>query len=133
MAVINGRRVLWGVLAGGVVWTIWSMVVNLAVLVPHYAAAQQSGAMRAQPRYPFFVGQWIVLLFVLAYIIACSTLPPGRPRAPDPKPRRRSVFLWDSRLAFPATSPWRRGLHFLASCPCGGCWNSGSAPFWLRW
>ena len=43
---------------------------HLVVLVPHYAAAQQSGAMRAQPRYPFFVGQWIVMLFVLAYIIA---------------------------------------------------------------
>ena len=70
MAAINSRRVLWGALAGGVVWTIWSMVVNLAVLVPHYAAAQQSGAMRAQPRYPFFVAQWIVMLFVLAYIIA---------------------------------------------------------------
>ena len=70
MAAINGRRVLWGALAGGVVRTIWSMVVNLVVLVPLYAAAQQSGAMRAQPRYPFFVGQWIVMLFVLAYIIA---------------------------------------------------------------
>jgi|GEM_PF-7024845 len=31
MAAIDGRRVLWGALAGGVVWTIWSMVVNLAV------------------------------------------------------------------------------------------------------
>lgn len=70
MPLSNGRRVLWGALAGGVGWTIWSMVVNLTVLVPHYAAAQQSGAMRAQPQYPFFVGQWIVMLFVLAYIIA---------------------------------------------------------------
>lgn len=73
MAAISGRRVLWGALAGGTIWTIWSMVVNLAVLVPHYAAAQQSGAMRAQPRYPFFVGQWILMLFVLAYV-CCSEM-----------------------------------------------------------
>jgi hypothetical protein len=71
MAAINGRRVLWGALAGGAIWTIWSMVVNLAVLVPHYAAAQQSGAMRAHPRCLFFVGQWIVMLLVLAYV--CSS------------------------------------------------------------
>ncbi|MDR3749755.1 MAG: hypothetical protein P4M04_16675 [Acidobacteriota bacterium] len=70
MAAINGRRVLYGALAGGVVWNLWSMGINQLVLGPHYAAAQQAGAMLAQPRYPFFVGQWILMLFVASYIVA---------------------------------------------------------------
>ena len=70
MAAINGRRVLLGALAGGVVWNIWSMIINGVVLKANYAAAQQSGAMRMQPRYSAFIVVWIVMLFILAYIVA---------------------------------------------------------------
>jgi len=70
MAAINTRRVLLGALAGGVVWNIWSIAINLVVLKDRYAHAQQFGAFLAKPRYPFFVGAWIVILFVLAYIVA---------------------------------------------------------------
>ncbi len=70
MAAINSRRVGLGALAGGVVWTIWSMVVNAGVLSTKYAAAGQAGLLLKQPRYPFFIGYWIITLFVLSYILA---------------------------------------------------------------
>ena len=70
MASVNARRVLLGALAGGVVWNIWSIIINLVVLKDRYAAAQQVGTFLKQPRYPFFVGAWIAMIFVLAYIVA---------------------------------------------------------------
>lgn len=70
MASVNTRRVLLGALAGGVVWNVWSIVINLVVLRDRYAAAQQAGTFLKQPRYSFFVGAWIVMLFILAYIVA---------------------------------------------------------------
>jgi len=70
MAFVNTRRVLLGALAGGVVWNIWSIIINLVVLRARYAAAQADGTFLQQPRVPFFVGAWIVMLFILAYIVA---------------------------------------------------------------
>src|SRR3989442_1026349 len=70
MAPVNSGRVLLGALAGGVVWNLWSIAINVGVLRDRYAAAQQAGTFLAQPRYPFFVGIWILTLFVLAYILA---------------------------------------------------------------
>ncbi len=70
MAPVNSGRVLLGALAGGVVWNLWSIAINVGVLRERYAAAQQAGTFLAQPRYPFFVGIWILTLFVLAYILA---------------------------------------------------------------
>ncbi len=70
MAAVNSRRVLLGALAGGVVWNLWSIFINLAVLGKRYAAGQEAGFFLKQPRYPLFVAYWILLLFVLAYIVA---------------------------------------------------------------
>lgn len=70
MAAVNTRRVVLGGVVGGVVWTIWTMVVNVAILGSHYAAAQGAGQLLKQPRYPFFLGYWIVTLFLLSQILA---------------------------------------------------------------
>src|SRR6516165_8860711 len=72
MADVNIRRVLLGALAGGVVWNIWSIIVNTVALRARYEAAQQSGAFLEQPRYPYplFIVVWIVMLFVLAFVVA---------------------------------------------------------------
>jgi hypothetical protein len=70
MATVNTRRVWLGALAGWVVWLIWSGITNFAVLMPRYAAAQQAGTLLTQPRYPFFMPAWFVMLFVLAAICA---------------------------------------------------------------
>lgn len=83
MAAINSKRVVLGAVAGGVVWFVWSMIINFTVLGPRYEAAQQAGQFLKEPRYPFFVGQWIIILFLLSYILAWlyasarSTLGPG--------------------------------------------------------
>lgn len=70
MTAVNLRRVLIGALAGGVVWNVWSMFVNIKVLGARYVFAQKSGLLLANPRYPYFLFAWILMLFVLAYILA---------------------------------------------------------------
>lgn len=70
MAAVNTRRVALGALAGCVVWTIWSLVINAVVLASRYATAQEAGQMLKQPRYSFFLGYWIVTLFVVSFILA---------------------------------------------------------------
>ena len=70
MATVNTRRVALGALAGGVVWSIWSTIVNLVILEPRYAAAQNSKMMLAHARYPLFPVYWYVTIFLLAYVVA---------------------------------------------------------------
>lgn len=68
MAAVNTRRVLLGAVAGGVVWTIWTMIVNVAVLGPSYEAAQQAGHLLKDPRYPYFLPVWILTVFALSLV-----------------------------------------------------------------
>jgi hypothetical protein len=70
MTQINTRRVWLGALVGWVVWAVWSSVINMVVLMPRYAAAGKAGTILTQPRYPFFVVGWFVILAVLALIAA---------------------------------------------------------------
>jgi len=59
-----------GEVVGGVIWTVWSMLVNTMILGSRYAAAQSAGLLLKQPRYPFFLGYWIITLFLLSYVLA---------------------------------------------------------------
>ncbi|MFZ0963143.1 MAG: hypothetical protein WAO35_19945 [Terriglobia bacterium] len=83
MAAIGLRRVALGTLAGGVVWGIWSTIVNMVILKSRYQFAQASGSLLPHPRYPLFVLYWLVTLFLLTYILtwvyvsARATLGPG--------------------------------------------------------
>jgi hypothetical protein len=70
MAAVNNRRVALGALAGGVVWTAWSVLLNGFVIGRQYLAAESSGALFKQPRYPFFLAYWITTLFLLSYAVA---------------------------------------------------------------
>ena len=109
MAAVNNRRVLWGALAGGVVWNIWSVIVNMVALRGRYEAAQQAGTFLKQPRYPFFVGQWIVLLFVLAYIVAWLYASVRATRGAGPKTAALVGLLVGFAAGFPtnfATAVW---------------------------
>ncbi len=69
MAAVNRKRILLGALAGGMVWTLWSIGVY-AFLMPYYEAGQLAGTFLTEPRYPFFGGQWVLMFFVLAYFMA---------------------------------------------------------------
>ncbi|HTR26274.1 MAG TPA: hypothetical protein VMI10_20035 [Terriglobales bacterium] len=65
----NTGRVWLGGIAGGVVWNVWSFLINMRQ-APLYDFIQRQGLFLKQARYPFFVGQWIALIFVLSIIIA---------------------------------------------------------------
>ena len=83
MAVTGLRRVGLGVVAGGVVWGIWSTIMNMVILKPKYAFAAENHVLLSQPRYPLFVAYWFVTLFALTYILtwvyasARATFGPG--------------------------------------------------------
>lgn len=66
---LNTRRIWLGGIAGGVVWTAWSFFIGTR-LAPFYAAMQRQGLFLKEPRYPFFPGQWILLLFVMSILLA---------------------------------------------------------------
>jgi len=70
MRSVNLARVFLSALAGGVVWFVWSSVVNLFGIGGRYADLQTSGIFLPQPRYQFFAGMWILMLFLLAYVIS---------------------------------------------------------------
>ena len=70
MAAINTRRVALGALAGGVVWAIWTSVINVGILPPRYVAAQDAGLLLKQPRYSLFVPYWIITVFLLSWVVA---------------------------------------------------------------
>jgi len=65
MAGVNTKKVWVGGLVGGVVWIVWAMIINFALLMPKYQAAMQAGTMlnEQQMRYPFFlIAVWVQFL-----------------------------------------------------------------------
>ncbi len=109
MAAINSKRVFLGAVAGGVVWFIWSMIINLTVLGARYEAAQQAGQFLKEPRYPFFVGQWIIILFLLSYILAWLYASARSTLGPGPGTALRIGLLVGFAISFPlsfSTATW---------------------------
>jgi hypothetical protein len=83
---LNRSRIWLGGLAGGVVWLIWSFLVGQFIIGnARYEATQNAGLFLKQPRYPFFAGQWILILFVLAMIVShlYAWTRPTRPGSQD--------------------------------------------------
>ena len=68
MAMNRGRIWLGGV-AGGVVWSVWSFLVGMRQ-TPLLEAMQNQGLFLKQPRYPFFVAEWLLLLFIMSILLA---------------------------------------------------------------
>lgn len=68
MATVSSKRVWIGALVGGLVWVVWGVIINFLVVMSHYLAAQGSGLMLKEPRYPFFMIVWILGLFGLAWV-----------------------------------------------------------------
>ena len=66
---LNQARIWLGGIAGGVVWNAWSFFINMR-LTPFYEAMQKQGLFLTHPRYPFFVWQWILLVFVMSILLA---------------------------------------------------------------
>lgn len=101
MASINKKRVALGVVAGGVLWSVWSALVNGLFLASHYAAAQMSGQLLKEGRYPLFLLYWFVTLFLLTYILTWVYLSLRVTLGPGPRTALRVGFLVGFAIAFP--------------------------------
>jgi hypothetical protein len=66
---LNTARVWLGGIAGGIAWSAWDYFINMR-MTPFYAAMQKKELFLQEPRYPFFVGQWMLLLFVMSILLA---------------------------------------------------------------
>ena len=66
---LNTGRVWLGGIVGGVAWNAWSFLINMRQ-APFYTAMQQRGLFLKEPRYPFFVGEWMAMIFVLSIVAA---------------------------------------------------------------
>jgi len=68
---VNRARVFLGGLVGGVVWVLWSYLIGYCVIgMARYNSAMAAGQFLKQPRYPFFMAQWIITLLILGLILA---------------------------------------------------------------
>jgi len=118
MAMVNTRRVVLGAVAGGVVWSIWSTIVNLVILEPRYAAAQASGMMLQHPRYPWFIVDWFITIFLLAYVVAWLYSSVRATRGPGPGTALTVGLLVGFAAGFPINlsvatwSPMARDIPF---------------------
>ena len=99
---LNRGRIWLGGLAGGLVWAIWSFVVNTFVVQnARYVAAQNAGIFLKTPRYPFFTGQWVLLLFILAIIVAHVYAWSRQTIGPGPRSALRIGFWLGFLAGFP--------------------------------
>jgi hypothetical protein len=66
---LNQARIWLGGIAGGVVWGALSFFINMRQ-APFYDAMKKQGLFLKESRYPFFPGQWTVLVFVMSILLA---------------------------------------------------------------
>jgi hypothetical protein len=101
MAVTRGRVWLGG-LVGGVVWIIWGTLIELSVIgETRYQAAQNAGLLLKTPRYPFFIGQWMVITLLLAIIVAHLYAWSRQTLGPGPGTALKIGFLMGFVAGFP--------------------------------
>lgn len=98
---VGVRRVALGTLAGGVVWGIWSTIINMVVLMPKYDFAQKHQLMLSQPRYPLFVVYWFITLFLLTYVLTWVYVSARATLGPGPITALRVGLLMGFVMAFP--------------------------------
>jgi len=116
---LNRGRIWLGGLAGGVVWSIWSLLVQQYVITNgRYMAAQNAGLFLKTPRYSFFVAQWIVLLFILSIAVSHLYAWSRKTLGPGPGAALKVGFLAGFFSGFPenfAMATWfpgDRGMPF---------------------
>ena len=116
MVKVGLRRVALGTLAGGVVWGIWSTIINMVILPSKYQFAQANHVLLAQPRYPLFVVYWFVTLFLLTYILTWVYASARATLGPGPITALRVGLLVGFAMSFPlslsmaAWAPFSRGI-----------------------
>jgi len=107
---LNKGRIWLGALAGSVVWFVWSFIVGQMIITnARYQSAIDKDLFLKEPRYPFFVAQWFVMLLIVSVIVSHlyawtrSTLGPG------PRTALKVGLLVGFAAGFPlnfATASW---------------------------
>jgi len=116
MVSVGLRRVALGTLAGGVVWGIWSTIINMVILPSKYQFAQAHKLLLPEPRYPLFVPYWFVTLFLLTYILTWAYVSVRNVFGPGPITALRVGFLIGFVMGFPlslslaAWAPFSRAI-----------------------
>lgn len=113
------RRIALGTLAGGVVWGIWSTVINLVILAPKYAEAQQENYFRIEPRYPLFFVYWFMLLFLLTFILTWLYVSVRSTLGPGPLTALRVGLLGGFMSGFPISLTLATWAPFSRAIPLG--------------
>jgi len=100
---MNSKRIVIGALAGGVAWTIWSMIVNMGILESTYMAEGSAGHILSQPRYgvTVFMITWIVTLFLLSGVAALLYAAVRTSWGPGPKTALKLGVLMGFAAGFP--------------------------------
>jgi hypothetical protein len=118
---VNRGRVFLGGFAGGIVWLAWSYLSGQLIIGnARYEAAQNAGLFLKTPRYPFFLGQWIVILFLLAIIVAHLYAWSRQTLGAGPKTALKIGFLVGFAAGFPG--------NFAQAC-----WSPVDRMFPLGW
>ena len=98
---LNRGRIWLGGLAGGVVWNLWSFFIYRYITGPRYVIAQNAGWFLKTPRYPYFIAQWTVLVFILAIAVAHLYAWARQGLGPGPGTALRVGFLAGFFAGFP--------------------------------
>ncbi len=97
---VNTTRVWLGGIAGGVVWNVWSFLLNMR-LAGFYDAMRNQGIFLKEPRYPFFIGQWALMLFVMSILVAYLYAWSRATAGPGPKTALKIGMLVGFCAGFP--------------------------------
>lgn len=109
MAEVNTKRVWLGALGGGVVWIIWSGIINTAILGGHYMVVQEAGTMLKEPRYGFFLPAYFISLLLIAYVLAWLYAGVRQTYGPGPGTALKLGVFAGFAIAFPlnfSTAAW---------------------------
>jgi hypothetical protein len=101
MTKINGKRVLIGGLVGFAGWVVLDLIIGFGILMPRYPKAQEAGFFLQQPRYPFFMPVWYVVILLISWILAWFYASVREAWAPGPKTALKLGCLVGFAMAFP--------------------------------
>jgi len=116
MAAFNKRRVWLGTLAGGLVWNIFSIAIQMGILGKRYVPEQAIGHLLAAPRYAAFPVVWIATLFVLSGFISALYASVRTTCGAGPKTALAIGMMVGFAAGFPgnfATATWSPLSRFL--------------------
>lgn len=100
MPSLNAKRVWVGGLFGGILWNVWSFLVNGWILGERYNAAQKGGEFLQEPRYPFMIF-WVITVMIMGWIAAWAYASVRNTLGPGPWTAVRVGFFIGFLAGFP--------------------------------